>query len=91
MPNKDLLTAVPMATLTTPDGYTPPTLSQDLVKGVPFDRAVCVGKQYTDRFARWDKMEVGKKNLPRPEQLNLLRLGFLHLHNQIRAGKNLRV
>src|SRR5262249_13731322 len=58
----DLLTAAPMATLTTPDGYKPPIRSLDLVKGVPFQLAERVGQRYTERFARWDRTSKGKKD-----------------------------
>jgi len=49
------------ATPGTPDGYVPPALSQGLVAGVPFAAAERVGTNYTDRFARWDKLESKKK------------------------------
>jgi hypothetical protein len=60
LPAPDLLTAAPASALTTPDGYTPPTASQDLLKGVPMQLAERVGQKYTDRFARWDKTSKGK-------------------------------
>jgi hypothetical protein len=53
---------LPPTALKTPDGYNPPKLSQGLVKDIPFNRAVRVGQKYTDRFAKWDKLESKKKS-----------------------------
>src|SRR4029077_3153691 len=50
------------AMASTPDRYTPPTLSQELLRGVPFTAAERVGKKYTDRFDRWDELEKKKKS-----------------------------
>jgi Fungal chitosanase of glycosyl hydrolase group 75 len=47
-------------TLTTPDGYTPPPKSRELLAGVPFNLAERVGEKYTARFARWDKTKKGQ-------------------------------
>ena len=56
----DFLTVTPASALTTIDGYTPPTASLDLLKGVPMQLAERVGQKYSDRFARWDKSSRGK-------------------------------
>jgi hypothetical protein len=47
----------------TPDGYSPPAASQGLLANVRFDKAVRVGRNYSDRFARWDK-HVGDRHDP---------------------------
>jgi len=49
-------------TMTTPDGYTPPSGSRGLLAKVRFDKAVRAGKKYSDRFDRWDGSPKGKKD-----------------------------
>jgi N-acetylmuramoyl-L-alanine amidase len=54
--------AVPLPALTTPDGYSPPKSSAPVLQSIPFSRAIRVGQAYSDRFDRWDALELKKES-----------------------------
>jgi len=68
---------VGIGVIVTPDGYAVPAESRHLVADIPFDKAMRVGKSFTDGFEAWDRTPRGRNDPSRCRGLYQLPGGVL--------------